>query len=91
MVLLPPTASRLCRVIPRAKLEQAAQHGVGLAYACMWLPAWGDSCLDDAAGVPVGELHLVPDCSGAPRDLPLLLPCESSVCTRALPAQLRLN
>ena len=74
---LPPTPLtallRLaCRVIPRARLEQAAQHGVGLAYACMWLPAWGDSCLDDAAGVPVGELHLVPDCSGA-RHLPLAL------------------
>lgn len=78
MVMLPPThltaLLRLaCRVIPRARLEQAAQHGVGLAYACMWLPAWGDSCLDDPAGVPVGELRLVPDCSGA-RHLPLALP-----------------
>ena len=80
------------RVIPRAKLEQAAQHGVGLAYACMWLPAWGDSCLDDPAGVPVGEVRLVPDSSGAqrlPPDLPLPLPSASSVCTRTLPAQLR--
>lgn len=54
------------RVVPRRKLEQASKTGVGMAYACMWLPAWGDSCIDDPAGVPVGEMRLVPDPTGAP-------------------------
>ncbi|KAL4420619.1 hypothetical protein ABPG75_010275 [Micractinium tetrahymenae] len=53
---------RRCRVVPRKRLEDAAAHGVGLAFACFWLPAWGDACItDDPAGVPVGEMRLVPD------------------------------
>lgn len=59
-----PSPTTLCRVIPRSKLESAAKHGVGLAYACFWLPAWGDCCLDDPACVPVGEMRLVPDITG---------------------------
>ena len=30
------TGIRRCRVIPRAKLQGALSHGVGLAYACNW-------------------------------------------------------
>lgn len=52
------------RVVPRRKLDAVAKHGVGLAYACMWMPAWGDCCIDDPAGVPVGEMRLMPDITG---------------------------
>ncbi|EFN50945.1 hypothetical protein CHLNCDRAFT_141615 [Chlorella variabilis] len=58
-------AAGIRRVVPRRKLEQASKTGVGMAYACMWLPAWGDSCIDDPAGVPVGEMRLVPDPTAA--------------------------
>jgi len=54
-----------CRVVPRRKLEEVARSGVGLAYACFWLPSWGDVCItDDPAGAPVGEMRLVPDAAG---------------------------
>ena len=52
------------RVVPRSRLEAAAQRGVGLAYACFWLPAWGDCCLEDPACSPVGQMRLVPDITG---------------------------
>lgn len=60
---------RRCRVVPRRKLELACKHGIGMAYACMWLPAWGDRCIEDPAGVPVGEMRLAPDVTAA-RTLP---------------------
>jgi hypothetical protein len=60
----------LFRVVPRRKLDSVAKRGVGLAYACMWMPAWGDCCIDDPAGVPVGEMRLLPDIAGGPPPLP---------------------
>ncbi|KAL4855747.1 Type-1 glutamine synthetase 1 [Chlorella vulgaris] len=70
LTLTPPVSSPcLCRVVPRRKLELACKHGIGMAYACMWLPAWGDRCIEDPAGVPVGEMRLAPDVTAA-RTLP---------------------
>lgn len=51
-----------CRVIPRRRLEDAMQDGVGLAYACMFLPSWGDvPPPGEPAAAPVGECRLVPE------------------------------
>jgi glutamine synthetase len=51
-----------CRVIPRSRLDDVVQDGVGLAYACMFLPCWGDvPPSEEPAAAPVGECRLIPE------------------------------
>ena len=54
---------RRCRVVPRARFDYALRLGVGLASACMFLPAHADAPPPDPAASPVGEVRLVPDLS----------------------------
>ena len=72
-------------MVPRRKLEAAATLGVGLAYAGMWLPSWGDVCPDDPACSPVGDMRIVPD-PAATRTLPWMPSHATALVTMCNPS-----
>jgi glutamine synthetase len=54
---------RRCRVVRRSRLLQAERFGIGLGFACHFLPCWGDVPPPDPVAAPVGEMRLMPDVS----------------------------
>lgn len=57
------------RVVPAARWAEVCRNGVGVAFACTFLPASGDACPPDPAAKPVGEMRLLP-APGTLRRLP---------------------
>jgi len=55
------TRTTPCRIIPAARIRDAAVRGVGLTQACMGMAAHVDSPAPDSGLTPVGETRIVPD------------------------------
>jgi hypothetical protein len=58
-----------CRVVPAWRWKEISQTGLGVAFACMFLPSYADACPPDPEAKPVGEMRLIP-VAGTLRVLP---------------------